>query len=184
MRVPGSKSVTNRALVLAALADGPSRLRDPLRARDTMLMAAALRVLGVGVADDGPDWVVTPAPLGGGGGPVDVGLAGTVQRFVPPVAALAAGPVRFDGDPRPGSAPLAPLLPGLRCSAPWTSGRGGLPLTVHGAGHLPGGSRRRSTRPRPASSCPGCCSPRPGTTRASGSGTPAPARCRARCRSA
>src|SRR3954463_1744634 len=85
--VPGSKSVTNRALVLAALAAGPSRLRAPLRARDTELMAGALRVLGTGIDDDGTDWVVTPAPVRGGGS-VDGGLAGTVQRFVPPVAAL------------------------------------------------------------------------------------------------
>ncbi len=138
VRVPGSKSVTNRALVLAALADGPTRLRDPLRARDTVLMAAALRVLGAGVADDGPDWVVTPAPLGGGGR-VDVGLAGTVQRFVPPVAALADGPVGFDGDPRARERPLAPLVHGLRQLGAEVDGDG-LPLTVHGAGHLPGGT--------------------------------------------
>src|SRR5262245_42409618 len=65
--VPGSKSVTNRALILAALAGEPSRLRDPLRARDTTLMADALRALGVDVADDGADWVVTPGRLRGGG---------------------------------------------------------------------------------------------------------------------
>jgi 3-phosphoshikimate 1-carboxyvinyltransferase len=140
VRVPGSKSVTNRALVLAALADGPSRLTAPLRARDTTLMAGALRALGVGVADDGADWVVTPAPLTGGG-TVDVGLAGTVQRFVPPLAALADGPVRFDGDPRARERPLAPLLAGLRALGARVDdgGRGGLPLTVHGTGGLPGG---------------------------------------------
>src|SRR5512133_3278359 len=65
--VPGSKSVTNRALVLAALAAAPSRLRNPLRARDTTLMAGALRTLGVDIAEDGPDWLVTPAALRGGG---------------------------------------------------------------------------------------------------------------------
>lgn len=141
VRVPGSKSVTNRALVLAALADGPSRLRAPLRARDTTLMAAALRVLGVGIADEGDDWVVTPVPLTGGG-TVDVGLAGTVQRFVPPLAALAAGPVRFDGDPRARERPLAPLLAGLRALGATIDdgGRGGLPLTVRGAGGLRGGT--------------------------------------------
>jgi len=141
VRVPGSKSVTNRALVLAALATEPTRLRDPLRARDTTLMAAALRVLGAGVADDGPDWVVTPAPLVGGGH-VDVGLAGTVQRFVPPLAALADGPVGFDGDPRARERPLAPLLAGLRALGARIDdgGRGGLPLTVHGTGALPGGT--------------------------------------------
>ena len=97
-------------------------------------------MLGVDVADDGDDWVVTPAPLAGGG-TVDVGLAGTVQRFVPPLAALAAGPVRFDGDPRARERPLAPLLAGLRALGATVDdgGRGGLPLTVHGAGHLAGG---------------------------------------------
>ena len=141
VRVPGSKSVTNRALVLAALADGPTRLRDPLRARDTMLMAAALQALGAGVADDGADWVVTPAPLVGGAS-IDVGLAGTVQRFVPPLAALADGPVGFDGDPRARERPLAPLLAGLRALGARIDdgGRGGLPLTVLGAGRLPGGT--------------------------------------------
>ncbi len=138
--VPGSKSVTNRALVLAALADGRSRVRNPLRARDTKLMAAALRALGVGVADDSDDWLVTPAPLHGEA-TVDVGLAGTVLRFVPPLAALADGPVRFDGDPRARQRPLAPLLTGLRAlgASIDDGGRGGVPLTVHGAGRLPGG---------------------------------------------
>jgi 3-phosphoshikimate 1-carboxyvinyltransferase len=141
VRVPGSKSVTNRALVLAALAGEPTRLCHPLRARDTTLMAGALRALGVGVADDGADWVVTPAPLTGGGS-VDVGLAGTVQRFVPPLAALADGPVRFDGDPRARERPLAPLLAGLRALGARIDdgGRGGLPLTVHGTGALRGGT--------------------------------------------
>ena len=65
VQLPGSKSLTNRLLLLAALADGPSRLVGPLRARDTELMAAALRALGTGVQDDGADWVVTPGPLHG-----------------------------------------------------------------------------------------------------------------------
>src|SRR3954470_11486861 len=102
--LPGSKSLTNRLLVLAALAEGPSRIRRPLRARDTELMAGALRALGVGIetADDAsadPDWLVTPGVLRGPA-EVDAGLAGTVLRFLPPVAALATGPVRLDGDPR------------------------------------------------------------------------------------
>ena len=141
VRVPGSKSVTNRALVLAALAEGPSRLRAPLRARDTLLMAGALRALGALVADDGDDWLVTPAPLRGPA-TVDVGLAGTVQRFVPPLAALATGPVRFDGDARARARPLAPLLAGLRALGAEVDdgGRGGLPLTVRGAGRLRGGA--------------------------------------------
>ena len=86
--LPGSKSVTARALVLAALADGPSRLLRPLRARDTDLMAAGLRALGVRVDDDGADWLVTPGALSGPAR-VDAGLAGTILRFLPPVAALA-----------------------------------------------------------------------------------------------
>jgi 3-phosphoshikimate 1-carboxyvinyltransferase len=135
--VPGSKSVTNRALILAALAGEPSRLRDPLRARDTLLMAAALRALGVDVAGDGADWVVTPGPLHGGS--VDVGLAGTVQRFVPPVATLATGPVRFDGDPRARHRPLAPLVDGLRQLGADVDDVT-LPLTVHGRGGLKGGT--------------------------------------------
>ena len=136
--MPGSKSVTNRALVLAALGDGPSRLRAPLRARDTTLMVGALHTLGVQVADDGADWVVTPGPLRGGGR-IDVGLAGTVQRFVPPVAALATGPVHFDGDPRARHRPLAPLVDGLRQLGAEVDDVT-LPLTVHGRGRLAGGT--------------------------------------------
>ena len=98
VRLPGSKSLTNRALVLAALSDGPSVVRQALRSRDTLLMAAALTDLGAAVDTAGDDWKVTPGPLRGPE-TVDCGLAGTVMRFVPPVAALADGPVVFDGDP-------------------------------------------------------------------------------------
>src|SRR5690554_4520615 len=98
VRLPGSKSLTNRELVLAALADGPSRLTAPLHSRDTALMIAALRSLGVGIEEVdgdggfGPDLVVTPGELQGGVS-IDCGLAGTVMRFLPPLAALALGPV-------------------------------------------------------------------------------------------
>lgn len=136
--VPGSKSVTNRALVLAALASEPSRVRNPLRARDTELMAGALRILGIGVADDGGDWVVSPGSLRGGG-TIDVGLAGTVQRFVPALAALSDAPVRFDGDPRARHRPLAPLVDGLRQLGADIDDVS-LPLTVHGRGSLKGGT--------------------------------------------
>src|SRR4051794_23592652 len=95
--LPGSKSLTNRALVLAALSDGPSVVRRALRSRDTLLMAKALTTLGAAVDPSGEDWSVTPGALRGPA-IVDCGLAGTVMRFVPPVAALAAGPVAFDGD--------------------------------------------------------------------------------------
>src|SRR4051812_8361409 len=103
--VPGSKSVTNRALVLAALADAPSRLRRPLRSRDTRLMAAAPRGLGTDITDEGNEWLVEPQTLTGPA-EVDVGLAGTVMRFLPPLATLADGPVRFDGDERARQRPL------------------------------------------------------------------------------
>ena len=96
VELPGSKSLTNRALVLAALADGPSTITAPLRARDTQLMADALRTLGVTITDIANGWRVEPARFGGG--VIDTGLAGTVMRFVPPVAALADGAVTFDGD--------------------------------------------------------------------------------------
>ena len=118
VRLPGSKSMTARALVLAALADGPSTLRPPLRARDTELMAAGLARHGrrVSTSRIRLAWVVRPRPL-----PVrptiDVGLAGTVMRFLPPVAALADGRVTFDGDSGARKRPLGPLLAALRDSA-------------------------------------------------------------------
>ncbi|WNV74663.1 3-phosphoshikimate 1-carboxyvinyltransferase [Geodermatophilus sp. DSM 44513] len=138
--LPGSKSLTARALVLAALADGPGRLVRPLRARDTDLMAAGLRALGVRVDDDGPDWVVTPGPLRGPA-EVDAGLAGTVLRFLPSVAALADGPVRVDGDPRLHERPNAGLLAALRDLGVRVEdgGRGRAPFTVHGTGRVRGG---------------------------------------------
>jgi 3-phosphoshikimate 1-carboxyvinyltransferase len=141
VRVPGSKSLTNRLLLLAALADGPSRLGSPLRSRDTLLMAAALRALGVRVDDDGPDWRVTPGPLRGNVD-VDTGLAGTVLRFLPGVAALADGDVRFDGDPRMRERPVRPVVDGLRALGVEIDdgGRGGLPFTVRGHGRAAGGS--------------------------------------------
>ncbi|MEU6483039.1 3-phosphoshikimate 1-carboxyvinyltransferase [Streptomyces sp. NPDC046887] len=144
--VPGSKSVTNRALVLAALASEPGWLRRPLRSRDTLLMAQALRTLGVGIEEGvGPDgtgeaWRVIPARLHGPAA-VDVGNAGTVMRFLPPVAALADGEVRFDGDPRSYERPLHGVIDALRALGARIDdeGRGALPLTVHGAGALEGG---------------------------------------------
>lgn len=141
VRLPGSKSMTARALVLAAVSVGPSTLRAPLRARDTELMARGLRAMGAHVSTvDDQRWVVRPRPLAGPAR-VDVGLAGTVMRFLPPVAGLAEGPVTFDGDPRARARPLGPLVEALRRvgvridSAPG----GGLPLTVHGVGRVTGG---------------------------------------------
>ncbi|MCB5908771.1 3-phosphoshikimate 1-carboxyvinyltransferase [Streptomyces pinistramenti] len=152
--VPGSKSVTNRGLVLAALSSEPGWLRRPLRSRDTLLMAEALRTLGVGIeetassssaggqppAGGGEAWRIIPAGLHGPA-TVDVGNAGTVMRFLPPVAALADGPIRFDGDPRSYERPLGGVIEGLRALGARIDddGRGALPMTVHGGGALDGG---------------------------------------------
>ncbi|KAA2260964.1 3-phosphoshikimate 1-carboxyvinyltransferase [Solihabitans fulvus] len=137
--VPGSKSITNRALLLAALADGPSTLHAPLRSRDTLLMAAALRTLGAGVTDlaDG-GWLVEPAPLRGPA-EVDCGLAGTVMRFLPPAAALADGELRFDGDPQARVRPMNTVLDALRALGAEITGDA-LPFTLHGGGRLAGGA--------------------------------------------
>lgn len=139
--VPGSKSLTNRYLVLAALADGPGTLRGALRSRDTSLMADALRALGATVDDVGPDWSVTPATFRAGAS-IDCGLAGTVMRFVPPVAALARGAVRFDGDDGARVRPMAPVLRALRALGVHVEDEGEpgfLPFTVVGHGSVRGG---------------------------------------------
>ncbi|MDQ1701863.1 MAG: 3-phosphoshikimate 1-carboxyvinyltransferase [Frankiaceae bacterium] len=141
--VPGSKSVTNRALVLAALADGTSRLRRPLVSRDTTLMVAGLRALGIGITDDGDDLLVdgNPGPLRPVAAAIDLGNAGTVARFLPPLAALATGDVTFDGDARIRERPVAALLTALRDLGADIDdgGRGAFPLTVHGRAGLAGG---------------------------------------------
>ena len=112
--VPGSKSETNRALVLAAMGDGPSRVTGALDSRDSRLMIDALRALGVSVVTDGPALAVTPPPRFTGADRIDCGLAGTVMRFVPPLAALADGASTFVGDPHASERPMGPLLDGLR----------------------------------------------------------------------
>ncbi|MBB4137621.1 3-phosphoshikimate 1-carboxyvinyltransferase [Gordonia humi] len=137
--LPGSKSITNRALILAALADGPSQITGTLRSRDTDLMLDALAAMGVGIspAPDDPTTVdVTPAPLHGGR--IDCGLAGTVMRFLPAVGALAAGDVEFDGDEQARSRPLHTVLDALRDLGASIDGSS-LPFTVHGTGALAGG---------------------------------------------
>ncbi|MGF7237697.1 MAG: 3-phosphoshikimate 1-carboxyvinyltransferase [Frankia sp.] len=156
VRVPGSKSATNRALVLAALTEGTSRLRRPLWSRDSRLMVAGLRHLGVEVTeqvvspgrsdrpvddpDAGADLIVTGhiAPVVAVGAQVDCGNAGTVSRFLPAVAALARGPVGFDGDPRVRERPLTPLIDALRTLGADIDGDR-MPLTVTGTGRLAGG---------------------------------------------
>ncbi|MFS4490439.1 3-phosphoshikimate 1-carboxyvinyltransferase [Dietzia kunjamensis] len=141
--IPGSKSLTNRALVLAALADGPSRLVGTLRSRDTDLMIGALQALGTRIeGPSGPlgpgdtDLVITPGELRGAD--VECGLAGTVMRFVPSVAALATGRSTFDGDPAARVRPQATVLDALRALGAAITG-GSLPFTVDGTGSLRGG---------------------------------------------
>jgi 3-phosphoshikimate 1-carboxyvinyltransferase len=141
LRLPGSKSMTARALVLSALADGPSEIVRPLRARDTTLMAAGLRALGVAIDTTSDErWTVEPGPLRGPA-TIDVGLAGTIMRFAPPVAALAEGTVTFDGDPHARNRPLRPIIEALRGLGADidASPAGGLPLTVRGTGLVEGG---------------------------------------------
>ncbi|WGY00160.1 3-phosphoshikimate 1-carboxyvinyltransferase [Nocardioides sp. QY071] len=141
--LPGSKSLTNRALVLAALADGPSVVRRALRSRDTLLMAQALTSLGARVDTSGDDWTVTPldGAVAGDRASVDCGLAGTVMRFVPPAAGLVRGEVAFDGDEHMRKRPVGEILAALRgLGMAIDDTDGALPFTVHGAGTVPGGT--------------------------------------------
>jgi 3-phosphoshikimate 1-carboxyvinyltransferase len=139
--LPGSKSLTNRALVLAAIADRPSVVRRALRSRDTELMASALTALGSSVDTSGDDWVVRPGRFVGDA-VVDCGLAGTVMRFVPPIAGLSTGAVSFDGDPHMRNRPVGEVLTALRGLGVQIDdgGRGALPFAVRGSGSVPGGT--------------------------------------------
>ncbi len=144
VQLPGSKSLTNRALILAALAQGPSTVRRALRSRDTELMASALRILGASVDTTAEDWAVTPGSLSGlsttSEVEIDCGLAGTVMRFVPPVAALTSHTVRFDGDPHMRTRPIGVVLDALRAlGADVEDTTSTLPFAVHGTGSVPGG---------------------------------------------
>ena len=135
--LPGSKSLTNRALVLAAIADGPSVVRRALRSRDTELMAAALGALGAAVDTSGEDWAVSPASFDLDAA-IDCGLAGTVMRFVPPIAGLGSATVGFDGDPHMRQRPVGQVLGALRGLGVAVDGEA-LPFSVRGRGAVPGG---------------------------------------------
>ncbi len=142
--LPGSKSLTNRELVLAALADAPGRVERALRSRDTVLMAAALTTLGSAVDTSPTDWSVDPGITGGArsaDAEIDCGLAGTVMRFVPPVAALRHGQVTFDGDPHARTRPMSEILTALRgLGVQFADSSDRLPFTVLGAGSVAGGT--------------------------------------------
>ena len=143
--IPGSKSVTNRALILAAQAQSPSTLKRPLISRDSELMVAGLKAMGVGISEIQVDgdlaWKVTPAKLQGPA-KVDVGNAGTVMRFLPPLSALANGDISFDGDPRSYERPLGPVIAALEDLGIEIEhhGRYSLPMVVKGKGAIAGGS--------------------------------------------
>ncbi|OBC08423.1 3-phosphoshikimate 1-carboxyvinyltransferase [Mycobacterium sp. 852013-50091_SCH5140682] len=144
--VPGSKSLTNRALVLAALAtaQGPSTIAGALRSRDTDLMIEAIRSLGVTVDDsagDGTSLTVSGRISPADNAHVDCGLAGTVLRFVPPVAAVSTASVTFDGDEQARARPISPLLQGLRGLGVHIDGDS-LPFVVRGRGAVTGGTVR------------------------------------------
>lgn len=148
--IPGSKSVTNRALILAAQARTPSILRKPLISRDSELMSAGLSAMGVGIEtgndEQGEYWRVTPALNSGnlallGPAKIDVGNAGTVMRFLPPLAALAMGDIEFDGDPRSYERPLGPVIKALEDLGIEIDhgGRYSLPMVMKSRGRIPGG---------------------------------------------
>jgi 3-phosphoshikimate 1-carboxyvinyltransferase len=152
VRIPGSKSLTNRYLVLAALADGPSRLRAPLHSRDSALMIGALRQLGAEVREVpgdgafGPDLEVTPvqAAAEAADTAIDCGLAGTVMRFVPPLAALRKGVSVFDGDPHARERPMGTIIEALTGLGVTVRNEDGetpssLPFRVEGSGEVRGG---------------------------------------------
>ncbi|KUI31128.1 3-phosphoshikimate 1-carboxyvinyltransferase [Mycobacterium sp. IS-1496] len=142
--IPGSKSQTNRALVLAALAtpQGTSTISGALRSRDTDLMIGALQTLGFDIeCVDAPncEFEVRGGLSPAAGARVDCGLAGTVLRFLPPVAALSTETVEFDGDEQARTRPIAPLLAGLKALGVRIDGDG-LPFRVRGEGSVAGGT--------------------------------------------
>ena len=146
--IPGSKSVTNRALILAAQAEGTSKLRKPLVSRDCELMVAGLRALGIKINEvqvgEESLFEVTGGALKGPA-KIDVGNAGTVMRFLPPLAALAEGPISFDGDPRSHERPLGPVIKALEELGITVDhgGRYSLPLTLENQSYKTGNGKIR-----------------------------------------
>lgn len=146
--IPGSKSLSNRYLILAAMGSRPVTLIGLLRSRDTELMMGALESLGVECRiDDHEETTVTVVPPAGGvfkgNSSVFCGLAGTVMRFVPALALYADGPVRFDGDEQAYQRPMAPLLEGLEqlgAHIDYEGERGRLPFTLTPPEHVAGGA--------------------------------------------
>jgi 3-phosphoshikimate 1-carboxyvinyltransferase len=141
LSLPGSKSLNNRELVLSALASEPTTIKGLLKSRDSALMIDALRSLGTEISElPNGDVLVTPHPFNANA-TIDCGLAGTVMRFVPPMAALAAGAVVFDGDEAARRRPMSTTISSLRALGIQVddNATGSLPFTVHGTGKIPGG---------------------------------------------
>jgi 3-phosphoshikimate 1-carboxyvinyltransferase len=144
--IPGSKSLTNRELIIAAIADGPGRLIAPLHSDDSRRMVEALRALGVGIeevdgdGEFGPDLVVTPARLEGGT-TVDCGQAGTVMRFIAPLAGLALHDVHLTAHETALHRPMGGLISALRDLGVDIDDEGtwALPFTIRGHGRIRGG---------------------------------------------
>lgn len=143
VRVPGSKSITNRAAVTAALADGESELTGALESDDTRVMRAGLSALGAAVSVAGDTWRVrgTGGRLRVPEGPLDVGNSGTTARFLTAVATLAPGPVEIDGNARMRERPIEDLVRALGAlGAPVRIlGKDGCPPVRARGGGLPGG---------------------------------------------
>ncbi len=146
IRVPGSKSVTNRALVAAALADGESTLENPLLSDDSFWLMKSLHDLGFDVDVDGEDIriigqnsIIPERDI-----EVFVGNAGTAARFLPPMLSLGGGPYRVDGTPRMRERPIGDLVDAMRslgCSVGYADVDGRFPLVVEGGG-MRGGKAR------------------------------------------
>lgn len=137
--LPGSKSLTNRELLLSAIASEPTLLVAPLVSRDSKLMIAALESLGIGFEWQGEDLLVTPGELLGGA-TIDCGLAGTVMRFVPPLSTLASGEVFFDGDEGARRRPMHTTIESLQAlGVEVRADAQSLPFTVVGTGKVAGG---------------------------------------------
>src|SRR5919107_1440016 len=150
IRVPGSKSVTNRALIIAALAEGHSRILNPLFSDDSFWLMKELVRLGIDVSADGERGEVYVSGQRGeiNASDVDlfVGNAGTVARFLPPVLALGRGPYTVDGVPRMRERPVADLVDAMRrlgAAVDYAGQDGRFPLLINGDG-IPGGAARVS----------------------------------------
>jgi 3-phosphoshikimate 1-carboxyvinyltransferase len=139
--IPGSKSATNRAFVLAALGDSVSKISKPLLARDTELMLQALKQLGCEIKKSAEVVEISPMKRTHQDLTIDVGLAGTVMRFVPPLAALSTGVAHFDGDARARNRPMKTLIDSLKSLniSVDDQSTGSLPFSIASDGVVQGG---------------------------------------------